>query len=67
MAESSDCLGHGERVARQNKINKLSTLPQITPDETLGVLIKQGPMSLETSLKELEEKYARKPEWKVGD
>jgi hypothetical protein len=35
------------------------------PDENLRVLIKKGPVSEETSLKELEENYARKPEWKV--
>ena len=34
-------------------------------DENLTVLIKKGPVSVETSLKELEENYARKPEWKV--
>ena len=39
--------------------------PQDIPDENLRVLIKKGPKSVETSLKELEENYARKPEWKV--
>ena len=34
-------------------------------DETLRVLIKKGPVSVDTSLKELEENYASKPEWKV--
>ena len=34
-------------------------------DENLTVLIKKGPVSVETSLKELEENYASKPEWKV--
>ena len=34
-------------------------------DETRRVLIKKGPVSVETSLKELEENYASKPEWKV--
>ena len=31
----------------------------------MKVLIKKGPTSVETSLKELEENYASKPEWKV--
>ena len=34
-------------------------------DDLRKVLIKKGPVSVETSLKELEENYARKPEWKV--
>merc|ERR1712083_351843 len=32
---------------------------------THRVLIKKGPVSVETSLKELEENYKSKPEWKV--
>ena len=28
-------------------------------------MIKKGPMSMETSLKELEEEYESKPEWKL--
>ena len=36
-----------------------------SPDENLRVLIKKGPESEEMSLKELEENYASKPEWKV--
>ena len=31
----------------------------------MKVLIKKGPTSVETSLKELEENYANKPAWKV--
>ena len=66
MSESSVCLGHGEREARKNKIRKLLTSDILrSPDETLRVLVKKGPVSVETSLKELEENYARKPEWKV--
>ena len=34
-------------------------------DNLQKVLIKKGPVSVETSLKELEEHYASKPEWKV--
>ena len=58
------CLGHGERGARK-KISKLSTQPVQFPDEEKQVLIKKGPVSVETSLKELEEDYASKSEWKV--
>ena len=36
-----------------------------SPNKNLKVLIKKGPISVETSLKELEENYASKPEWKV--
>ena len=65
MAESIACLGHGEREARKNKISKLLGSPLENPDENLRVLIKKGPVTVETSLKELEENYASKPEWKV--
>ena len=65
MAELSLCLGHGERGARKKEISKLSTHPMQFPDEEKQVLIKKGPVSVETSLKELEEDYASKPEWKV--
>ena len=65
MAEFWNCLGHEERGGRKIKINKLSAGPLISLDENLRVLIKKGPVSVETSLKELEESYERKPEWKV--
>ena len=65
MAESSVCFGHQERGSRKNKITKLTTSLMKFPDEGKKILIKKGPVSLETSLKELEENYARKPEWKV--
>ena len=65
MAESGVCLGHQERGVRRRKISKLLRSPVQHPDENLRVLIKKGPVSVETSLKELEENYARKPEWKV--
>ena len=65
MAESKVCPGHWERGARRNKISKLSESPLNTPDENLRMLIKRGPVSVDTSLKELEENYASKPEWKV--
>ena len=43
----------------------LAKRSQETPDENLRVLIKKGPVSVLTSLKELEDNYERKPEWKV--
>ena len=65
MAEPSTCLGHKERGARTNIIGKLATIPKATLDEKLRVWIKKGPVSVEISLKEIEENYERKPEWKV--
>ena len=55
-------MGHGEREARKNKIGKLLGSSLVNPDENLMVLIKKGPVSVETSLKELEDNYASKPE-----
>ena len=65
MTEYNVCLGNGEQVARRIKINKLLASPQQSPNENLRVLIKKGPVSVETSLKELEDNCASKPEWKV--
>jgi len=65
MGEPGKCWGHGERESRKNQINKLLNSPLETLDDLRRVLIKKGPVSEETSLKELEEKYERKPEWKV--
>ena len=65
MAEPSTCLGHKEREDRENKIKKLATKAKETPDENCRVLIKKGPVSVETGLKELEDNYASRPEWKV--
>ena len=48
-----------------NKIKKLLKSSPKTLDDTRRMLIKKGPVSVETSLKELEENYASKPEWKV--
>ena len=53
MADGKACMGHGERGARRNKITKLLTSPLQSLDESLRVLIKKGPVSEETSLKEL--------------
>ena len=59
------CLGHGERRARKNKIKKLSTSSMLLPDKDKKVLMKKGSFSVETSLKEVEENYSSKAEWKV--
>ena len=58
-------MGHKEREDRRNIILSLATKPKETIDENLRVLIKKGPISVETSLKELEENYENTPEWKV--
>ena len=65
MAQPITCLGHQEREKRRNKIDKLATNSMETPDENYRVLVKKGPVSVETSLKELEEDYESKPEWKL--
>ena len=62
---SSTCWGHREREDRRNKILKLATGPKVSPDEALRVWIKKGLVSVETSLKELEDNYRIKPGWKV--
>ena len=65
MAEANNCLGHGIRVARKSKISKMLSYPVQRLDENQKVLIKKGPVSAVMSLKEVEEKYKSKPEWKV--
>ena len=65
MAEPTVCLGHEERGTRRKKMDNLLRFPVQHPDENLRVLIRKGPVSEETSLKELEDSYGRKPEWKV--
>ena len=64
MAESFICLGHEERVTMRNKTTKklLNSQLEAPPDNSRRVLIRKGPVSLETSLKELEENFARKQE-----
>ena len=59
------CLGHQERASRSNIIAKLITKSVATPDENCRISIKKGPVSVETSLKELEEDYESKPEWRL--
>ena len=65
MVQSSNCLGHKEREDRANKITKLVSKPKEAPDENCRALIKKGPVSVEISLKELEDTYKIKAEWKV--
>ena len=57
MAQPIACLGHQEREMRRNKIDKLATNLIETLDKNYRVLIKKGPVSVETSLKELEEDF----------
>ena len=59
------CLGHEERCKRQNIIAKLNTKSVAAPNENYRISIKKGPVSTKTSLKELEEYYESKPEWKL--
>ena len=59
------CLGHKERARRKNIIAKLITKSALAPDEYCRISIKRGPVSVETSLKALEEDYESKPEWKL--
>ena len=52
------------RGARRNKIKNALANPPENLDENKRVLIKKGPTSMQTSLKQLEENYAGKTEWK---
>ena len=65
MDDSKICLGHKERASRQNRIAKLKTKSVMTLDENCRISIKKGPITVETSLKKLEEDYESKPEWKL--
>jgi len=58
-------LGHTDRVALKNKIKKLQKSSLRSLDEKFRVLINKGPMSVETSLKELEDIYAGGANWRV--
>ena len=58
-------MGHQIRVQRKNKIKILLESPLKSLDKNLKVLIKKGPVSEDTSLNELEDYFASKPEWKV--
>ena len=62
---SINCWGHQLREDRKNIVGELATRLNVPPDEKLKVLIKKGPVSVETSLKELEDNYESKPEWKL--
>ena len=65
MATLGSCTGHQSRVERENKIETFKDSTLKCADKNLKVLIRKGPVSVETSLNELEENYAGKPEWKV--
>ena len=65
MAQSTRCLGHKEREDRRIKIIGLVERPAEPLDENYKVFVKKGPMSVETSLKEVEEAYESTPEWKM--
>ena len=66
MAEPSDCLGHAERYVRIKLIEKIRASQAFESlDEGKKVLIKKGPVSVETSLKKLEENYASTSSWKI--
>ena len=65
MTDSKMCLGHKERGSRQNIIAKMIKSLAAAPDENCRISIKKGPVSTKTSLKELEEYYESKPEWKL--
>ena len=67
MGEPSKCLGHGERETRKNQISKLLKSPLESLNDLRRVLIKNGPVSVETSLKELDENYEGKSDWKVRE
>ena len=54
-----------ESKSRKNQINKSPNSPLDSLNDLRKVLIKKGPVSVETSLKELEENYASKSNWKV--
>ena len=65
--EPNNCVGHKLREERRQKIKKLQNSELVVLDENLRLLIKKGPVSVETSLRELEENYESKPEWNVID
>ena len=61
--QSIACVGHAQREERRNKASKL--LPQQCPPRNVRAWIRKGPISLETSLQELDDTYASSPEWKL--
>ena len=50
MDHLTACLGHKKREDRRNIMIKIAASPKEYPDETCRVLIKKGPLSVETSL-----------------
>ena len=64
MAGADKCWGHGDRLTRQNEIIKMLGSSKQPVDENFKILIKRGPVSKETSLKEIEESYASTAAWR---
>ena len=55
MCGTTECMGHDMRSSRSNKIEKASiSPPKKNLDMQKVLLIKKGPVPVETSLKELE-------------
>ena len=65
MAQPGGCLGHQERENTQHKILKMAERQKETPDENIRVSIRGRSGQRSWSLKELEDDYKSKPEWKV--
>ena len=66
-AEVGNCWGHSEREAGENKIKKFLETPVQFVNESFKILIKEGSLSKETSLKELEDVYANSAAWRKID
>ena len=47
------------------KISKQATRLKETPEENYRAMIKKGPVSVKTSLKELEDDFKMNPEWEM--
>ena len=64
---STFCLGHTERRDRKFKIQQMKTVSNKLPDVDLRILIKKGPVSVDTSLKELEDHFEAEgtSEWTI--
>ena len=65
MDDFSTCLGHHLREDRSNVINKLTAKLKEVPDQNCRVVINKGPLSVETSLLELEDSFKENPEWTI--
>ena len=62
------CEGHTARVARKHRTDKLLADRKLDPPEDKTVLIKKGPsISVQTSLRDLEDMYKNNLEWDLVD